>query len=153
MSYATKDDIKSMFRDFAPNTEAAVDDSELDLFIDNSTAIIDAKIGTLYQLPIVEGTQPESFKILKQLQMFKVACIVDDILNNYGEADKKPQWCKKAITLLNALVPERDAKTGKQHPPTMILPDAEYLGTANQRGRLKVSATTGTTFKKGENNW
>lgn len=153
MAYATTDEIKTMFRDFADNSEAAVTDDELTLFITNSTSIIDAKIGTLYQMPITEGSNPESFKILKQLQMFKVACIVDDILNDYAEADKKPMWCKKAHALLEALVPSVNPKTCKQCPPTMKLPDTEYLGTPSQRNKISISATEGTVFKKGDDNW
>jgi hypothetical protein len=153
MSYATKEDVKSMFRDFADNSEAAVDDNELDLFIANSASIIDAKIGTLYQMPVTEADNPESFKILKQLQMFKVACIVDDILNSYGEADKKPMWCKKGEALLNALVPPINPKTCRQCPPTMQLPDTPYLGTSTQRGRINISATSGTVIKKNSDNW
>lgn len=153
MSYATTDEIKTMFRDFADNSEAAVDDAELTLFLENTKSIIDAKIGTLYQLPINSTDNPESFKILKQLQMYKVACIVDDILNDYSEADKKPMWCKKAHMLLEALVPSKNEKTCKQCEPTMKLPDAPYLGTATQRGRIKVSATEGRIFKKGADNW
>lgn len=151
MSYATRDEVKSMFRDFADNSEAAVDDTELDLFLDNTTSIINAKIGTLYMLPITEVDNPESFKILKQLQMYKVACIVDDILNDYSEADKKPTWCKKAEMLLKALVPDREKC--KQCKPTMLLPDANFLGTDTQRSRIKLSATSGATFRKGEDNW
>lgn len=153
MAYATKDEIKAMFRDFADNDEAAVNDADLDLFIDNSTSIINAKIGTLYTLPITEANNPESFKILKQLQMFKVACTVDDILNDYSEADKKPMWCKKAHMLMEALVPPYDKKNCKQCEPTMILPDAPYLGTAKNRNKITVSATQGRTFVKGQDNW
>lgn len=153
MSYATKDEIKSLFRDFADNSEAAVDDAEIDLFIDNTTSIIDAKISTLYMMPITEAENPKSFKILKQLQMFKVACIIDDILNDYAEADKKPMWCKKANHLLKALVPDVNPKTCRQCVPTMKLPDAEYIGTSTQRGRINVSATSGTVIKKGFDNW
>tara|TARA_R110001599_G_scaffold203550_1_gene400695 strand:+ start:856 stop:1317 length:462 start_codon:yes stop_codon:yes gene_type:complete len=153
MSYATIDEVKTMFRDFADNSEAAVTDVEITLFLDNSTSIIDAKVGTLYVLPLTEGTNPESFKILKQLQMFKVACIIDDILNDYSEADKKPMWCKKAEALLNALVPPIDPKTCRQCPPTMKLPDAPYLGVPEQRGKMTISNTTGTIFKKGGDNW
>jgi hypothetical protein len=83
--------------------------------------------------------------------MFKVACIVDDIINSYGEADKKPTWCKKAHDLLEALVPSK--KNCKQCEPTMKLPDAEYLGTSTQRGQIRIAATSGTVFKKGANNW
>jgi len=153
MAYATKDEIKSLFRDFADNSEAAVDDTDLDLWIENSTSIIDSKIGTLYATPITEVDNPESFKILKQLQMFKVACIVDDVLNDYSEADKKPMWCKKASSLMNALVPEINPKTCKQCPPTMKLPDASYLGTSEQKSQIKVSATSGRIFVKGADNW
>lgn len=152
MSYATEENISSMFRevDFAA-TDAAVDSTDISLFLDNTTAIINAKIGTLYTLPIVEVDHPESFKILKQLQMYMVACIVDDILNNYDKAEKKPGWCKKAETLMHALVPDREKC--KQCKPTMILPDAEYLGTDTEKARIKISATTGVTFRKGEKNW
>ncbi len=107
----------------------------------------------MYQLPITVGSNPESFKILKQLQMFKVACIVDDILNDYSEADKKPMWCKKAQSLMDALVPPINPKTCKQCAPTMKLPDAPYLGTNSQRSTIKMNPTSGRIFQKGKNNW
>lgn len=151
MAYATKTEIKSMFRDFADNADAAVDDTDLDLFIDNTTEIIDSRIQELYELPITEGDNPKSFKILKQIQMYKVACMVDDILNNYGEADKKPNWCKMAHKMMMELVPEK--KDCKQCEPVMKLPDATYKGTQRQQGRIKVSATTGRQFTKGGHNW
>ena len=153
MAYATKDEIKSLFRDFADNAEAAVNDDEIDVFIENTDSIIDAKIGTVYALPITELLYPESFKILKQIQMFKVACIIDDILNDYSEADKKPMWCKKAHSLLEALVPSFDPKTCKQCPPSMILPDAPYQGTSSQKNKITVSATSGRQFEKGVDTW
>ena len=154
MSYASKDEIKSMFRNFADNTDAAVDDSDLDLFLANTASMIDGASGTLYSMPITEGDNPESFKILKQLQMYKVAGIVDDILNNYSEADKKPMWDRKAEMLLKALVPEKKGKNGcKQCEPTMKLPDASYLGTSTQRGRVKMRPNSGRQFSKGGNNW
>lgn len=153
MSYAEPSDVKSLFRDFADNTEAAVTDAEIQLFLDNATLIIDAKIGTLYTLPITLIDNPSSWGVLKQLNMFQVACIVDDILNSYGEADKKPMWCKKAKELLDQLVPPINPKTCKQCEPTMKLPDAHYTGTPTSKGRLTVSATSGTVFTKGGDNW
>jgi hypothetical protein len=153
MSYATRDEVKSMFRDFADNSEAAVVDTEIDLFLDNTTAVIDSKVGTLYSLPLTLLDNPQSWAILKQLQMYKVACIIDDILNDYAEADKKPMWCKKAKMLLNEIIPPVDPKTCKQCEPTLKLPDAIYLGTPTQKSRMTVSKTSGTIFKKGENNW
>lgn len=151
MSYATKDEIKSMFRDFADDADAAVSPTDLDLFLENSKEIIDSRISTLYKLPITLVDNPKSFKILKQVQMYKVACMVDDILNNYGEADKKPSWCKMSEMMMKELVPSK--KDGKQVEPVMKLPDAEYLGTTRQSSRIKIAATSGRQIIKGGNNW
>ena len=153
MSYATIDNVKSMFRLFASGANAAVTDPEIQLFLDNTTASINAKIGTLYTLPATEGDNPEAFAILKQLQMYKVACIIDNILNNYPQADKKPMWCKKAQHMMDALVPPVDPKTCKQCPPTIILPDLPYKGVPEQRNRITISRTDGVTFRKGQDNW
>ena len=153
MSYATVDNVKSLFRNLTTDAQSAVTDAEIQDFLDDADEIINAKIGTLYLLPITEGANPKSFKILKRLESFKVACIVDDILNSYGEADKKPGWCKKAKELMNELVPPKDKKTCKQCEPTMKLSDASYLGTRSQKSKVKISSTTGTVFKKGSDNW
>lgn len=149
MSYATETEVKSLFRDFADNAEAAVTTAEITIFLDNTSEVIDAKIGTLYSLPI---TGPKSLKILKQINMFMAAGIVDDILNNYAEADKKPTWDKKAMALLLALVPAT-GKDGKQPEPTMKLSDSEYLGTSTQKGKISVQSTSEPIFKKGSDNW
>lgn len=151
MSYATPDNVKSLFRDFAPNSQAAVSDTELQEFLDDASAVIDAKIGTLYSMPIAELDSPESWKILRRLESYKVACIVDDILNNYSESDKKPMWCQRASELMDQLVPPMI--NCRQCPPTMKLPDATYLGTGTQRGRITLSSTEGTVFRKNEDNW
>lgn len=153
MSYATIDEVKSMFRNFDGGSNPAVTDTEIQLFLDNTASMIDAKIGTLYTLPITELDNPESFKILKQIHMFKVACIIDDILNDYAEADKKPGWCKKAEMLMKALIPPYDEKNCRQCEPTMKLPDANYEGTAIQKNKITINRTSGTIFKKGEDNW
>ena len=154
MSYATVGDVTSLFRDLDTTTTAAVTEAEVQVFLDNTTEIINAKIGTLYSLvnEITEENNPKSFAILKQVQMYMVAGIVDDILNNYSEADKKPMWGEKAEKILMALVPKR--MSGKKQPvPTMTLPDTPYQGTSTQRGKIGVSATSGRIFTKGGKNW
>lgn len=153
MSYATVDDVKRLFRDFTDSPNAAVDDTDITLFLANTTAVIDGKLSQLYVLPLNETDNPQSFAILKQVQMLKVAGIVDDILNNYSEADKKPMWDMKAYKLMKQICPEVDPKTGFQPEPTMRLPDAQYLGTATTGNRIRVGPTTGAIFKKGEDNW
>lgn len=152
MAYATKDQIKSLFRDFADNTEAAVNDDDLDLFIDNSTELIDSRVGEYYTLPITEVDSPKAFKMLRQVQMYQVACIVDDILNSYEGAEIKPGWCKKANMLLSAIAPENEAGC-KKCEPTTKLGDASYIGSPSERNTIKVSNIAGPTFVKGVDKW
>jgi hypothetical protein len=152
MSYAAKEDVKALFRHFADNTEAAVTDTAIEDFLSSSTAYIDARLNGLYLLPITSGSAPESFKILKQINAFYVAAIVDDILNNYSQADKKPIWHKKAEEMLTNIAPEKD-KSGKQNEPNNKLIDATYLGTNIQKGKFKANSTDSTTFKKGTDTW
>lgn len=152
MSYATKDDVKALFRDWCDNDDAAVNDADLDLLLTNHAAMIDSKIGTLYQLPITLADNPQSFAVLKQIHMYLVACDADDIINDYESAEKKPMWCKKAYKMLKGLVPDKE-KGCKQCEPTMKLPDAEYLGTSIQRNQIKIGATSGQVFRKGQDNW
>lgn len=152
MSYATPEDVKALFRSFAITTEAAVTDEKIQAWLDTAHSAINAKIGMLYLMPIDEGTMPESWNILKQIESFKVAGIVDDVLNTYSEADKKPLWEKRAMMMINDLVPPLD-KNGKQPAPIMVLPDATFLGTPTQQARPRVQPNTTPIFTKGGNNW
>lgn len=152
MSYATADDIATMFRNLDLTiSNPALSQVEIEQFIEEQEAFINARIGTLYQLPITEANNPQSFKILKLASKYAVACIVDDILNDYAEADKKPQWCKKFTSMMNDLVPE--LKNCKQCEPITKLPDAIYLGTRSQKARISVSQTSTPVFTKGGDNW
>ena len=155
MSYATIANVKSLFRDFADNADAAVNDVELQDFLDDAEVTINSKIGTLYTLPITVPANPESYKVLAMIEKYIAAGVVDDILNSYSEADKKPMWTEKAMKMLKALVPPKNKSDCNQCEPTMKLPDAIYNGTSVQRGKIKLSATSGRQFTKGENanNW
>ena len=153
MSYATVANVKSLFRQFNSGANPAVTDDEIQEFLDSSNSMINAKLGTLYTLPITVGANPESFNIVRRLETYFVADIVDDILNTYSEADKKPMWGTKGQRLLDELVPPIDPKTCKQCAPTMKLPDTPYTGTVSTRSKIKLSATTGRQFSKGVDTW
>ena len=153
MSYASVNDVAALFRDVdITSTNAAVTIAKITDFLASSTAIINARLNGLYQLPITLEVNPASFAILKQVESFYVASIVDDILNTYSEADKKPTWYKKAMDLLEQVAPKKSSD-GKQADPSMLLPDATYLGTQLQKSKVKMSSTDSTVFRKGENNW
>jgi len=152
MSYAAPTDVEALFRKLSTTkTDTAVTTAKIQDWLDNASAMIDARIGKLYRLPITSGSNPQSFKILKQIEAFMVAGIVDDILNTYTQADKKPMWEKRASLILDSYAPE-DCK--KDCEPASLLPDAEYLGTSVQKGTFKANNTTSDPiFKKGANNW
>jgi len=149
MSYTTIAQVKSLFRDFADNSEAAVVDAEITEFLNETAAMIDAKLSSLYTLPFSDAS---TLLILGKIEKFLVAGVVDDILNNYSEADKKPEWAKRGHALLTELCPKKN-KDGVQPEPTMKLPGEVYLGTSRQKNRIKVSSTTGAIFQKGQDNW
>ncbi len=152
MSFATPQDVKDFFRHFADNSEAAVTDAKIQKWLDSEHEFVLGKVGTLYQLPITAEANPKSALILADIEAMLVAAKVDDILNNYSEADKKPQWFRNAMLKLKEYVPDKD-KEGKQPEPTVKLPDVTYNGTRAQKGQLKVSSTSAPIFSKGGDNW
>ena len=149
-SYATPAQVKSLFRDFPEPSEAAVTDAELQEFLDDAKSVIDARLNDLYILPIVDT---EALNILKRVSTFKVACIVDSILNSYSKDEERPQWCKMGEALLDSVAPKIDPKTCKQCEPTAKLPNSGYKGTLRQRNGIKISKTEGGQFKKGVDTW
>lgn len=151
MSFATPAQVKSFFRDFAISTESAVTDAKIQAWLDSEYEYIKGKIGILYSMPITTDANPLSVKILAEIEAMKVAGIVDDVLNNYSEANKKPQWEKRAMMKLKEIIP--DLEDGKQPEPVFRLPDLQYIGTRTQKGTIRVSATTGAVFSKGGDNW
>lgn len=152
MSYAAPADVAALFRNLnLAKTDTAVTSAKIQDWLDNASAMIDSRIGVLYSLPITSGANPLSFKILKSIESFYVAGIVDDILNSYSDGDKKPYWEKRAEAMLEKYAPEEYFNGSA---PMAKLPDATYLGTSTQQGQFRASNTTLTpTFTKGGNNW
>jgi len=153
MSYASVDNVKSMFRCLDDSvTDPALTNAEIQEFIDEACATIDGCIGEIYQLPITEIDNPKSFLILKKLTRMKVASVVDDILNDYAEADKKPMWGKQAKMLLEKICPPKKGNC-QRCEPSMKLPDAEFIGVNIPGDTIKVKATTGVNFRKNRDDW
>jgi hypothetical protein len=152
-TFATPTDVTDLFRNIdIESSESAITESKIQKWLDAAHSFVMGKVYTLYQKEITEENAPLSFAIIAQIEAMKVAAIVDDILNNYSEAMKKPQWEKRACAMLEEYVPDRDSK-GNQPEPTVKLPDAIYIGTNIQQSSIRVSATTGATFVKGRDNW
>lgn len=152
MSYCTVKQVKSMFRDFDDVTDPAVTDAEIQEFIDEACASIDGCLNELYLLPITSVDNPKSFLILQKITRMKVAAVIDDILNNYSEADKKPSWGMYAKQMLEKICPPKK-KGCKRCEPVMKLPDANFLGAQTPGNTIKVQAVDGRTFVKGRDDW
>jgi len=155
MAYTTVEKIKTMFRAFTSSTtNAAVTDASITEFIAEIDAIIDSRLSSFYELPIDAGNTA-ALAILGRVSRLFVAAILDDILNTYSEADKKPTYKKDAETLLNSLVPQVD-KSGKWFAPLSPLPNVLQLGipgNPNTQATIKVSSNEDPTFKKGVDAW
>lgn len=151
MSYAAPSDVAALFRKLdLTKTDTAVTSAKIQDWLDNASAMIDSRIGVLYTLPLTAVGNPLSWKILKSIESFFVAGIVDDILNSYSEGDKKPMWEKRAAAMLEAYAPEDD----KDGAPSSRLPDATFIGTATMQGQFKANNTSAAPiFVKGANNW
>jgi len=152
MTYATVDNVKSMFRKLAGTSKAAITDAEIQEFLDDATLTLDARIGTLYTLPLTVLDNPKSYALMAKMEKYLAADVVDSILNNYSSDKLKPDWGKKAMKELEVYAPSLNNK-GIQPEPIAKLPDAVYTGTSGQRGRVSGASTTSPTFTKAGDNW
>lgn len=153
-TFATPSDVKDCFRNMQTlPTNPAVDDTQIQKWLDSVEVRVLGKVYELYQGPFASGTNDKSILLIAQIEAFFVAGIVDDKLNTYSDGDKKPNWEKRAQAMLDEIAPSRD-KDGIQPEPLMKLPDAVYLGTVQKRARISVQNTgSGTRFTKGGANW
>lgn len=81
MPYATAANINSEFKNMTPpltGSEGALTDAEVEEFIDQEEAVINAMIGNRYETPIT-GTEAE--KVMKSISVAFVAYRVAKILN------------------------------------------------------------------------
>lgn len=150
VTFATPEQVKDYFRDFADNSEAAITSEKIQAWLDSAHISVMGRFSQLYET-ITQENNPESAVIIAEITAMKVVAIVDDILNSYSEGSKKPQWERRANEKLKEYCP--DKIDGKQPEPVVKLPDALYTGTRTQKGRISVSATSGAVFKKGVDAW
>ena len=96
MSYCTLDDIKSDFKDIvftpaAATSPSSITEEEVIEWIAQECAYIEAKICNKYQVPVVEGDSPNSFKILKRINIGLVSNRVRHVLKVKTGDDSKEQ--------------------------------------------------------------
>ncbi len=152
MSYATTTQVKAMFRNLTENaTNKAVTDPTIQEWLDEAQQVINSRFKYFYVVPI---TGTDSLLIVRKIERLIVASQVDDTLNSYTDKQKKPQYLKNAMDMLDCYAPKPDPKTCKLCDPTAQLPDDLFLGQQNTERRFKASVTdVAPTFKKGVDTW
>jgi len=151
MAFTTVEKVKSMFRNLTLDGSAsALTTAEVQLFIDEASAVVSSCLKEFYDMDNV-GTN--SALILSRIETFKVADIVDDILNNYSEASQKPFYGKKAEKLLEKYIPRFNEKSCEWCDPMAKLPDTPYKGLPSTTTQVTIKNTAGPTFKKGVDSW
>lgn len=150
MAYTTVTKVKALFRNFTSNSSnQAVTDSTISDWIAEVDARINSRIGRFYQMPI---TGEESLLILQKISNLMVACQMDNTLNTYTDAQKKPEYCKQGSALLDEYAPM--PKDGKIVEPISRLPDAIYTGVVSSTRRMSASVTNvAPKFQKGVDSW
>ncbi len=147
MAYCVSTDVVAEFKSLdivsagVPVTTAKVSE-----FISQADAIINAKVGLKYEVPVAAGAT-ESLKILKQISTWLVANRVKEILR-LETGDKKVELLatgnleKKAFAMLDEIV-----------KGTLKLSDATLATSADGVRSFAVDNDEEHTFKKGEDQW
>ena len=147
MGYCTVSEVASEFKDVTFNSSSTVTDTEVSGFIDQQTEVIDARLSSKYDVPIVEADSPKSFKILKMICIWCVADRVRQIMQVKEIGDEKlkqgtraPNSCKKAEALLEQIL------NGK-----LPLQDANLLSSADGFSGFASESDFDIHFKRSEN--
>lgn len=147
-NYCVVSDIEAEFKGLTFTSDQPVTNTEVEEFIDQTEARVDARIGLLYSTPIDETDSPKSFLIVKNIVTWFVADRVSSILvnrtgNAQTEQNSRPEksFMDKAKELLKEVMDK-----------TLILPDAETVTTVQVKTET-YSAGEEHTFKKGCTQW
>lgn len=147
-TYAQISDIKQLFPNFPENRDALVNETSIGEYLRHSYQVINGRIANYYETPILVADSPCSYEILREIQAFYAADIVDRVLNPGRKVTEGPHWGQKAYRLLNEIAP--DPNRGEH--PTTILPDATYIGSRIHNA--VVSGSTGDpVFTKAGDQW
>ena len=162
MPYTTVDAVKTMFRKIAirPDTgdedqNTVITEETLAEWIDEVDAEINGLLFDYYETPI---TGTEALKVIGRISKYKVAHIVKTVLEAKDELSDKDQAVqtnleKKAMELLDQIIPHWDAKCCEWVDPRLQLPDATRKEIRPRTGSTFRSSKNDPVIKKGGDNW
>lgn len=94
MSYCTVAEVQSDFKNITFSVDSSVTSDEVQAIIDQECAYINSRICHLYQTPIIEANSPNSFLVLKRINIFLAADRVRHIIYVKTGRDKSDQDTK-----------------------------------------------------------
>jgi len=172
--YTTPALVKSLFRRIKIEaatgdaaTETVITTEELEQFITDAEAEVNAKLKRYYTVPILIGTSPESFKIVEKISRFMAAQVVKGIIELSPRTSERAQSQKIdfgsiAEKMLTELLPWFNKATGeglgRWEEPITPLPDAVSKSITPFTGALFQTHVNALgepkpTFTKNGNNW
>lgn len=81
MAYAEVSDIEARFKGVTFSTTTVVTDAQVDVWLDDYTNMINARIRNRYVVPIVD-TNAEAFSVVKRICDYFTSADVDDVLRD-----------------------------------------------------------------------
>ena len=110
MAYSTVSEVASEFKDVEFTATTKVTDTEVLRFIDEAEALINGLVSCKYVVPILTGPSPESFKILRMVEIWLVADRVRQIMQvkdisvtKVQQGTRGPNSKKAAMDLLKKI--------------------------------------------------
>ena len=162
-AYTDAEKVKSLFRrlkiEADTGTESqntVVTTEEVNEFIDEQEAIVNARLSSCYDLTTV-GV--ESIKIIGTIVKYKVADVIQNIMaltatnSHQTKQEFSGSWASMAIEMLDKVCPPQNCESVCIDKPTMPLPDTPLKPQSPENQALFKSSVNTAVFKKGTPNW
>ncbi len=146
MAYCTKAEVQAEFKQLSLDSGSLSTDT-LEQWIEEADALIDGRIGLKYSTPIVVGTSPKSFKIVRSLSRRLVAERVRNFLKvKTGDPEKDQEGTTPEKKEIMQML--KDIQTGD-----LLLSDATLMNSDNVTKDYNSDNDIEHVFQAGEEQW
>lgn len=152
MAYVAVSDISSEFKDISFTSSTPVTDTEVDEFISQEEAVVNAWVGKRYTVPVTLADNPESFKVLKKIATMLVVHRVREIMQvkniefeDVQQVTRAGSLWKDAMAMLKQIA--------QCDPCDLPLPDATLTTTHAGVKAFSVDNSLEFEYKRGEDQW
>ena len=161
MAYTTRDEVTSLFRDLEVQAaDTVIIESEIDTWIAEADAVINAKLEPFYDVPI---TGTNSLLVVGKISKLMVAAMIEKVLDESnvvpeGTIERKTMnYGYKAKEMLKNICPQYNKTAKRYDEPVLKLYDAVAKEFSPNSGSLfnSQNKTSGNTpeIERGGLNW